>query len=171
MQVGHIIPNPTPDDEAAFFERETETHGVDGRHPEIAAPQGNAVIALAKEFSPLSTDVLASIAVGAAQRIIADMLPTAYMPPGPMPVDRAAHVRNLHDRWSALNLKWRALSANITQLVALERVLVDQWLELDDDLEKHEATSDPVCRGCEITAQDYAKAKALREQNMLEKDA
>jgi hypothetical protein len=170
QQRGHpIVVNP--EDEALFAGiRRDPDHHDGGRHPEIAEAQGHGSDALTSQLMHLSEDMLASIGVGAGQRIVADMMPPGLTVPAPRhgleAFDRTAHVSRLRDSWSDANFKVRRFTANITQLIAVEHVLWERLLVMEEDLNRHESEPDPQCCGCGLTVEALAQKRAKREQAM-----
>ena len=77
-------------------------------------------------FNGLSLDVLASIGVDAGQRISATLMPVNETPDPVYASDRAAYVARLDRDCDAHLRKLNALSACITQLVALEHVYLER---------------------------------------------
>ena len=173
QQRGHpIVVNP--EDEAFFAGiRRDPDHHDGGRHPEVAEAQGRGSDAITQQLMQLSEDVLASIGVGVGQRIVADMMPTGLTVPAPRHgsevFDRAAHVGRLRDSWTDYNFKVRRFTANITQLIAVENVLWERLLVMEEDLNRHEREPGPQCRGCGLTVEALAQEQVQREQAMEEK--
>jgi len=168
----HIVVNP--EDEAFFAGiRRDPDHHDGGRHPEIAEAQGHGSDALTSQLMHLSEDILASIGVGAGQRIVADMMPpglTVLAPRhGTEAFDRTAHVGRLRDKWADYNSKVRRFTCNITQLIAVESVLWERLLVMEEDLNRHESEPGPQCCGCGLTVEALAQERAKREQAMEEK--
>ena len=102
-------------------------------------------------FLQLTGDVLTSIAVGAGQRIVGTMLPTASTQKETLPADRATHNADVKRRFVNHDLQFEALSSSITQLVALEYVLFERLLKLQSEHERHEETTESVCVDCDFT--------------------
>ena len=157
MRHGSVVPSPM--EESARFARGLGPFGSGGRHPEVAIAQVDDVVALASDFALLSNDVLVSVAVGAGQRIITVMTPDIHTPPQPLSSGRESPIVSPH-RWIAHAQRLRALSKIITQLVALERVLFEQGLDMRIGCQRHDAIDCSICSdrvGFQSTAESGAR--------------
>jgi len=128
----------------------SEPTWVDGRHPIVAGSQDDASSALVQDFIRLSADVLTTIGVGIGQRIATNMCPPHVLKTEDLPVNRGEHVGKVRDRFTAYAFQIEALSTSINQLVALEHVMMQRLLIMENDLERHEVTDEPVCSDCEL---------------------
>ena len=163
MQHGSVVPSPM--EESTRFARGLEPFDAGGRHPEVAIAQVNDVFALASDFALLSDDVLVSVAVGAGQRIITVMTPDINTPPQPLSSGRESPIVSPH-RWIAHAQRLRAFSKIITQLVALERVLFEQGLDMRIGCQRHDVIDCSICSdrvGIQSTADPEERLERLAQ--------
>ena len=143
---------------------------VEVRHPFVAEAESDHVTALVIDFALLSEDVLTSIGVGVGQRVAAAMTPCTVLVQ-PLPANRAAHVDNLRSQFAAYALRIDCLSSSISQLVALETVLLERLYDMDINLVNYEETAGFVCAGCRMTSDALAQAHLRRGQFKDEEQA
>jgi len=167
MQKGHSIVVSAAD-EAAWSSDFFDIHMTEGRHNLIAAAENSRANALADQYKESSIDMLASLSVGASNRIIAAMMPVSVSPDHVSDEDREAHVARLSRECDVHLRRLNALTACVTQLVALETVYFARFSAMNDDVYRHESTADLVCVGCELTDHAQAQNRALRVHLMEE---
>jgi hypothetical protein len=126
MQQAHSITPSAADKSAWASLYDDDSLKTSGRHPHIATAENSRASVLAADFNGLSLDVLASIGVDAGQRISATLMPVNETPDPVYASDRAAYVARLDRDCDAHLRKLNALSACITQLVALEHVYLER---------------------------------------------
>ena len=162
MQNGHSIVASAADEAlwATFF---TEFHMTEGRHAQIATAENSKANALAVDYKNSTLDMLSSLIVDASTRIISTMMPVASSD-HVSDVDRVAHVARLNRDCDAHLRRLNALTACVTQLVALEHAYVERFTVMNEDVYRHESTADSVCVGCEMTEHAQAQNRALHDQ-------
>jgi hypothetical protein len=143
---------------------------VELRHPFIAEAESDAVISHTLDFAMLSEDALTSIGVGVGQRLVAAMTPCTVLVQ-PLPANWAAHVDNLRSQFDAYASRMDCLSSSISQLVALENVLLQRLYEMEKNLVNREETAGFVCAGCRMMSDALAHAHLPRGQVKDEEQA
>jgi hypothetical protein len=143
MQQAHSITPSAADETAWASVYDDDSLKTSGRHPHIATAQNSRASVLAFGFNGLSLDVLATIGVDAGQRISATLMPVNVTPDPIIASDRADHAARLDRDCNAHLRKLNALSACITQLVALEHVYLERVEAMIESVYQHESTSDP----------------------------
>jgi len=141
---------------------------VELRHPFIAEAESDAVISHTLDFAMLSEDALTSIGAGVGQRLVAAMTPVLVQP---LPANWAAHVDNLRSQFDAYASRMDCLSSSISQLVALENVLLQRLYEMEKNLVNREETAGFVCAGCRMMSDALAQAHLPRGQVQDEEQA
>ena len=164
---GRVVGPPRPEvleASSASDSVASELQWADGRHPVVASEQEDLANMLVRDFITLSSDVLTSIGVGVGQRVVVALTPSPVTShKEPIPATRAGHVAVVRSQFTAYAFKLESISACITQLIALEHVMSERLLVMEDNLERHEASEDVVCLDCEFTLEAHDRVMSLAD--------